>query len=130
MLRFAVCYSKIRSVPRPFNFLVSNLRSLKLQQSSFALHTAILGSIHLSPGQMDSQFEASQQLKSTQVCETRTCVRTCHGWPDGFTSRLTSSNKSQKVVNFTHIQLTCDQLASTYVGWPNGEKLVSTCVRI
>ena len=29
-----------------------------------------------------------------------------------------------------HIHLTCDQLVSTCVGWPNGEKLVSTCVRI
>ena len=37
--------------------------------------------------------------------------------------RLASSHKSQKVVNFTHIQLTCDQLVSTCVGWPNGEKL-------
>ena len=31
--------------------------------------------------------------------------------------------KSQKVVRFTHVQLTCDQLASTCVGWPNAEKL-------
>ena len=33
-----------------------------------------------------------------------------------------AARKSQKV-NFTHIQLTCDQLVSTCVGWPNGEKL-------
>ena len=31
----------------------------------------------------------------------------------------------KKVVNFTHIQLICDQLVSTCVGWPNGE---TTCV--
>ena len=30
-----------------------------------------------------------------------------------------------KVVNSKHIQLTCDQLVSTCVGWPNDEK---TCV--
>ena len=35
-----------------------------------------------------------------------------------------------KAVNFTHIQLNCDQLVSTCVGWSNGEKLASTCVRI
>ena len=29
-----------------------------------------------------------------------------------------------------HMQLACDQLVSTCVGWPNGEKLASTCVRI
>ena len=27
-----------------------------------------------------------------------------------------------------HIQLTCDQLVSTCVGWPNGERLASTCI--
>ena len=35
-----------------------------------------------------------------------------------------------KVVNFMHIHLTCDQLVSTCIGWPNGEKLVLTCGRI
>ena len=34
-----------------------------------------------------------------------------------------SIGKSQKAVNFTRIQLTCDQLVSTCVGWPNGENL-------
>ena len=34
--------------------------------------------------------------KSTQVCKTRTCVRTCDGWPNGFASRLASSRKSHK----------------------------------
>ena len=62
--------------------------------------------------------------------EDWTCVRACEGWPNGFASRLASSRKSQKVVNFTHIQLTRDQLVSTCVGWPNGEKLASTWVRI
>ena len=39
-----------------------------------------------------------QTFKSTQVCKTRTCVQTCHGWPNRFTSPLESSHKSQKVV--------------------------------
>ena len=38
-------------------------------------------------------------------------------------------HKTQKAINFTHIQLTCNQLLSTCVGWPDGEKLASTCVR-
>ena len=66
---------------------------------------------------------AKRTRKSTQVCKTRNCVRTFDGWPKSLASRLVSSRKSQNVVNFTHIQLTCDQLVSTCVGWPNGEKL-------
>ena len=38
--------------------------------------------------------------------------------------------KSQKAVNFTHVQLTSHQLVSTCIRWPNGEKLGPTCVRI
>ena len=45
-------------------------------------------------------------------------------------SRLASSRKSQKVVNFMQIQLTWDQRVSTCVGWPNGEKIASNCVQI
>ena len=37
--------------------------------------------------------------------------------------------QAQKVVIW-QIQMTCDQLVSTCVRWPNGEKLASTCVRI
>ena len=55
-------------------------------------------------------------------------------WPNGLAKqkqnlrtdlRLVAKRirKSQKVVNFTHIQFTCDQLAPACVGWPNGEKL-------
>ena len=69
------------------------------------------------------KFLAKRTRKSTQV-------RTYDGRPNRFSSRLRSSPKSQKVINFTHIQMTCDQLVSTCVGWPNGEKLASTCVRI
>ena len=43
-------------------------------------------------------------------------------------SQVHASRK--QVLNFTRIQLTCDQLVSTCVGWPNGEKLASTCVRV
>ena len=39
--------------------------------------------------------------KSTQVCKTSTCVRTCDGW-----LKTDSQVGSQKVVHFTHIQLT------------------------
>ena len=31
--------------------------------------------------------------KSTQACKTRTCVRTCEGWPNGFARRLASRKK-------------------------------------
>ena len=34
--------------------------------------------------------------------------------------------KSQKAVHLSHIQMTCDQLVSTSVGWPNDEKLALT----
>ena len=66
--------------------------------------------------------KAQVDADSTQVCKTRTCVRTCEGWPNGFASSLVSSRKPQNMINCTHIQLTCDQL--------NGEKLASTCVQI
>ena len=63
----------------------------------------------------------ASRCKSTQLCK----MRTCEVWPNGFASRLASSRKSQKAVNFTHIQLICDQLVLTCVGWPNGQKLAS-----
>ena len=58
----------------------------------------------------------TSRRKSTEIWKTRTCVRTCDGWPNGFANRLASSRKSQKVVNFAHIQLTCDQLLVTCAG--------------
>ena len=39
-----------------------------------------------------------------------------------FGSQVQASCK--KAVNFTHIQLTCDQLVSICIGWPNGEKRI------
>ena len=63
----------------------------------------------ISPGQTDLQVDV---LKSTL---TRTCVRTCDGWPNGFASRLASSRKSQKLVAFTHIQLTCSHVELRWV---------------
>ena len=64
--------------------------------------------------------------KSMQDCKTRTY----DGWLKVFVSWLASSRNWQKVVNFMLIQFTCDQLVSIWVGWPNGERLASTCVRI
>ena len=73
--------------------------------------------------------------------KTRTCVRTCEGWPNGgFASRLASSRKSQKVVHFTQDDLRSicldlpTNLSSTKVntsGWPNKtqvERKSKTCV--
>ena len=57
--------------------------------------------------------------KTTQVkssCKTRTCVRTCDGWPNGIARWLASPPKSHKVINFTHIQMTCNRLVSTCFG--------------
>ena len=54
----------------------------------------------------------ASRCKSTQLCK----MRTCEVWPNGFASRLASSRKSQKAVNFTNMQL-----VSTCVG----EKLAS-----
>ena len=31
-----------------------------------------------------SKALAKQTHKSTQVCKTRNCIRTCKGWPNGF----------------------------------------------
>ena len=44
-------------------------------------------------------------------------------WANVLANRLASSRKSQKVVNLTHIQLTCDQLVLTCAEWPNGVDL-------
>ena len=35
-----------------------------------------------------------------------------------------------KSYNFAHTQMTRDQLVSTSVGWPKGEKLASTCAEL
>ena len=68
-----------------------------------------------------------------------TCVETCVGWPNALASFLTSTRESQE----THfkIDISCislakiplmdvTQLALTWFGWPNGEKLASNCVQI
>ena len=64
---------------------------------------------------MDSQVNASQRKFAKR--ELASFFTNCDGRPHGFTaSRLASSRKSQKekkAVNFTHIQLACDQLVST-----------------
>ena len=74
-----------------------------------------------SPGQTDSQVDASFQNQN---------LRTDLRWEAKRIRRLASSRNSHKVVNFTHIQMACDQLnVSTCVGWSNGEKRASTCER-
>ena len=40
-----------------------------------------------------SKAQAKRTRKSTQVCKTRTCVRACEGWPNGFASRLANRKK-------------------------------------
>ena len=58
-------------------------------------------------------------------------LQNCEWWPNRFASR---AHKFTQVGNFFKfhptILLTCDQLVSTCVGWPNGGKLASTCIRI
>ena len=67
------------------------------------------------------------------------CVETHLGWPNGLSSFFASTQKSQKThfkADISCISLADDrlmdvtQLALTWVGWPKGEKLASTCVRI
>ena len=74
----------------------------------------------------ESHYHCFKELirKLTQVSKTRTCVGTCKGCPNGWASEPVNSHKLQIVVHFTHI------ICMTCVGWPNGEKLTSTCVRI
>ena len=68
-----------------------------------------------------------------------TWAETCVGWPNGLASFLTSTSESQKThfkADISYISLAnsrlidVTQLALTWVGWPNGEKLASTCVQI
>ena len=61
--------------------------------------------------------------KSTQVCKTRLLAY-------GLAKGGQTDSQVAKAVNSTHIEMTCDQLVSRCIGWPNGEKLASTCVRI
>ena len=67
-------------------------------------------------GQMDSQVNASLQNWNLHV-DLRWVAKQIHK----------SVRKFTQVVNFTHIQRTCDRLVWTCVGWPNGEKLALTC---
>ena len=41
-----------------------------------------------------------------------------------------STQVAKRRKTFTHKQMICDQLVSTFIGWPNGERLALTCVRI
>ena len=65
----------------------------------------------------------TSQFKSTQVCKTRTCVRTCEGWPNG------RPNLSSTKVNASPHK----SMQVNASGWPNqrksnaSPKLASTC---
>ena len=85
----------------------------------------------------------------------RRCKADFLPWPIGFSSRCKSTGVQNqnlrtnlrwvtkrirksarkftqvaKSLNFRRIQMICDQLVSTCVGWPNGEKSAWTCVQI
>ena len=61
-------------------------------------------------------FLTKRTFKSTQICKTRTCVRTCDGWPNESARKFMQVTKRRKF----HA---CDQLVSTCFGWPNGKNL-------
>lgn len=64
----------------------------------------------LRPGQTEVQEVASW-----------TCVQTCVVWPNRLASLVHISCKKGQ-------WMTCNQLAFTCAGWPNGEKLAPSCV--
>ena len=68
-----------------------------------------------SPRQTDYQVDASQRKFAKPEL--------AHGLAMG-------GQTDSQVVTFTYIQMTCNELVSICVGWPNSEKRASTCVRI
>ena len=94
----------------PMTELIPFIEDGELDQTLLSSNKVCL--VYEWPGQTDSQLD------------TRTCVQTCDGWPNGFVSRI-ASRKSRKFP--VYIQMTCDQLVSNcfcfFSGWPNGEKL-------
>ena len=59
---------------------------------------------------------------------TRKSMQVNTSWQNqNLRAQVHASKKSHR--HFPHIQLTCDQLVSTFVGWTNGETLASTWVR-
>ena len=65
-----------------------------------------------------------------------TCVETCVGWPNGLASFVASTRKWLKKtfqgrlssISFANnCLMDVTQLALTWFGWPNGEKLALTC---
>ena len=67
-----------------------------------------------SPGQTDSQVDASFQNQN---------LRTDLRWEAKRIRRLASSRNSHKVVNFTHIQMACDQLKTFARKYSNVQNL-------
>ena len=86
----------------------------------------------LSPSQTDRQVVASGRKLNLR--------RDLRWWPNGLASFLTSTRELQKKKHFK-ADISCislaykrlmdvTQLALTWVGWPNGEKLALICVQI
>ena len=65
-------------------------------------------------GQTDSQVDASQR----KFAKPELAYGLAKGDQTDSTHKFT---QVAKAVNFTHIQMTCDQLVSICIGWPNGE---------
>ena len=73
---------------------------------------------------MDSQVDASQRKFAKPELTYRLAMG---GQTDSqLSSQVHISRKN--VINFKRRQLSCDQLMSTCVGWPNTEKLALTCI--
>ena len=76
----------------------------------------------LSPGQTDSQADTrlqKQSLSTNMWWVTKQIHKSAHKF-----------TQVTKAVNFMYMQFTCNQLVLTWLGWPNGDKLVTTYVQI
>ena len=102
--------------------------ALHFNKLRFSVHTQIP---RLSPGWVTraSGFAVCQRSmiasrrKSTQVCKTRICVRTCDGWPNGFASRF-ASRKGRKFHKYTvDLRSTCVDLCWVAKRWSNLRRL-------
>ena len=75
---------------------------------------------------MRARALAKRTRKGTQVnasLQTRTCVRTCEGWPNGFASRLANRFYNKRLITINLCRLVLG-------AWPNGKKLAPTSVQV
>ena len=75
----------------------------------------------ISPGQRDSQVDTGQcKLQNQNLCmDLQWVAKQIHK----------SAYKSQKAGSrLMHIHITCNQLMSTCIGWPNGETFALICI--